>query len=215
MLFHTKLFTVLHSCGIRGNLLHGYVIFFTGRTHCTKVGTKLSDFLALISGVVQGSVIGPMMFLIFINELVWLLDKYGVKVKLFADDVKLYLRIVNDVDILVLQDELTAVYKWANEWQLSVSIENCYILLLGKATNQVVLSVGNSVLLVVQSCHDLGITMTHDLSFSEQMTWSLEHTSMPMPSYVVLSHVISPFFCVHIWFVTPLLEYNSATWSPH
>ena len=165
MLFHTKLFTVLHSCGIRGNLLHGYVIFFTGRTHCTKVGTKLSDFLALISGVVQGSVIGPMMFLIFINELVWLLDKYGVKVKLFADDVKLYLRIVNDVDILVLQDELTAVYKWANEWQLSVSIENCYILLLGKATNQVVLSVGNSVLLVVQSCHDLGITVTHDLSF--------------------------------------------------
>ena len=69
--------------------------FFTGRS--TKVGTKLSScFLALISGVVQGSVIGPLMFFIFINELVWLLDKYGVKVKLFADDMKLYLRIVND-----------------------------------------------------------------------------------------------------------------------
>ena len=86
------------------------------------------------------------MFLIFIDELVWLLDKYGVKVKLFADDMKLYLRILNDVDILVLQDALTAVYNWANEWQLSISIEKCYILSLGKATNQVVLSIGNSVL---------------------------------------------------------------------
>jgi len=46
------------------------------------------------------------MFLIFIDELVWLLDKYGVKVKLFADSMILYLRIVNDVDILVLQDAL-------------------------------------------------------------------------------------------------------------
>jgi len=110
----------------------------------------LSDFLALISGVVQGSVIGPLMFVIFIDELVWLLDKCGVKVKLFADDMKLYLRIVNDVDILVLQDALTAVYKWANEWRLSVSIEKCYIWSLGKATNQVVLSIGNSVLPVVQ-----------------------------------------------------------------
>ena len=134
----------------RTNLFTWLCNFFTGRTRCTKVGTKLSDFLALITGVVQSSVIGPLMFVIFIDELVWLLDKCGVKVKLFADDMKLYLRIVNDVDILVLQDALTAVYKWANEWQLSVSIEKCYIWSLGKATNQVVLSIGNSVLPVVQ-----------------------------------------------------------------
>jgi len=57
----------------------------------------------------------PLTFFLFIDELVWLLDKYGVKIKLCADDMKLYLRIVNDVDILVLQDALTAVYKWANE----------------------------------------------------------------------------------------------------
>jgi len=81
-------------------------------------------------------------------------------VKLFADDMKLYLRIVNDVDILVLQGALTAVYKWANELQLSVSIDKCYTLSLGKATNQVVLPIGNFVLPVVQSCRDLGITMT-------------------------------------------------------
>ena len=68
--------------------------------------SEMWKFKDHISGVVQGSVIGPLMFLIFIDELVWLLDKYGVKVKLFADSMILYLRIVNDVDILVLQDAL-------------------------------------------------------------------------------------------------------------
>jgi len=72
--------------------------FFSGRIHCTKVGNSFSDFLELISGVVRGNVVGPLLFLMYINELIILLDRYGVAVKLFADDVKLYLRIVNSVD---------------------------------------------------------------------------------------------------------------------
>jgi len=51
--------------------------------------------------------------------------------------------------------------------------------------------------------------MIHDLSVNILITRSLKHTSVPMPSYVVLSHVISPFYCMHNWFVRPLLEYNS------
>ena len=65
--------------------------------HCTKVGTAMSDAVLLTSGVVQGSGIGPLMFLMYINELIYILEKYNIKVKLFADDVKMYLKIVNDV----------------------------------------------------------------------------------------------------------------------
>ena len=55
--------------------------------HCTKVGTAMSDAVLLTSSVVQGSGIGPLMFLMYINELIYILEKYNIKVKLFADDV--------------------------------------------------------------------------------------------------------------------------------
>jgi len=71
----------------------------------------LSAVYNLLTGVIQGSVIGPLMFLIYINDLVELLATYNIKAKLFADDVKLYVKVVNSVDVSVLQD---ATRMWAN-----------------------------------------------------------------------------------------------------
>jgi len=56
--------------------------------HQTKVGTALSDAAMLCSGIMQGSGIGPLMFLVYNNELIYLLEQHNVKVKMFADDVK-------------------------------------------------------------------------------------------------------------------------------
>jgi len=77
-----------------------------GRTHSTKVGRSLSEDADLLGGVIQGSVIGPLMFLIFIDELVDILDSFGMKVKVFAHDFKLYMciRIINGVDVTMLQE---------------------------------------------------------------------------------------------------------------
>ena len=77
--------------------------FFSCRIHQTKVGTALSDAAMLCSGVVQVSGIGLLMFLVYINELIYLLEQHNIKVKVFADDVKIYLKIINDVDIVHLQ----------------------------------------------------------------------------------------------------------------
>ena len=51
---------------------------------------------------------------------------------MFADDVKMYLKIINDVDIVYLQAALTSLVEWANEWQLAISIEKCCVLNIGK-----------------------------------------------------------------------------------
>ena len=59
----------------------------TGRTHQIKIETVLSDLAVLLSGVVQGSGIGPLMFLVYINELIHILEEFNINVKLFADDV--------------------------------------------------------------------------------------------------------------------------------
>ena len=73
------------------------------------------------------------MFLVFINELAEVLAKFGIVVKLFADDVKLYVKIMNDVDVCVLQHAIDALCRWAEEWQLTVSIDKCSVLYIGKS----------------------------------------------------------------------------------
>jgi len=85
----------------------------------------------LLSGIIQGNVIGPSMFIIFINELVNLLARFGITVKLFADDAKLYTNIVDTVDGVPLQDAPNALYSWADTWQLPISIDKCYVLNMG------------------------------------------------------------------------------------
>ena len=75
----------------------------------------LSDVAELSSGVIQGSVIGPFMFLTYVNELIGILEEYNIKVKTFADDVKMYVKIVSDMDTGRLQQALTALTNWARE----------------------------------------------------------------------------------------------------
>ena len=71
MLYHmTKLFARLCSYGIRGTLLTWIRNFLSQRTYQTRVDLSLSDVAHLVSGVVQGSGIGPLMFLIYLNELI-------------------------------------------------------------------------------------------------------------------------------------------------
>ena len=91
--------------------------------HQTRVENVLSNIVMLYSGVVQGSGIGPLMFLVYINELIDVLERHNVKVKMFADDVKMYMKIINDVDLAQLQCALNSLAEWAHQWQLAISID--------------------------------------------------------------------------------------------
>jgi hypothetical protein len=86
---HAKLFEKLESFGIAGNLLATIKSFLLGRVQDTKVGDSLSDFKPITFGVPQGSVLGPLLVTIYINDLP---DSLGPHVtsRLFADDIKTY-----------------------------------------------------------------------------------------------------------------------------
>ena len=105
------------------------------------------------------------MFLIFINEIINILENHGIKVKVFADDVKLYLKIVSYIDFTQFQAALHSLYSWANMWQLPISIDKCYALNIGTVVFNASLSINNSILpIVIPSVRDLGITVTSNLS---------------------------------------------------
>jgi len=85
-------------------------------------------------------------------------------VKLFADDVKLYVKITNDVDLSVLQAAINALCQWADTWQLSISVEKSCALCIGKTVQSTPLSIDGVSLPYVSSCRDLGIIVTSDLT---------------------------------------------------
>ena len=110
--------TKLYVYGIRGDVLSCLESYFVKRTHQTKVGACLSSEETLTSGVVQGSGIGPVSFLIYVDDLAKLLERHSIMIKLFADDVKVYMEIVNCDDAKKMQYALDLISKWAEEWQL-------------------------------------------------------------------------------------------------
>jgi len=214
---HKKLFVRLFSYGIRGVLLSWLQQLFTGRTHCTKVGTGLSEDADLLSGVIQGSVIGPLMFLIFIDELVNILASFGIVVKVFADDVKLYIRIINDVDVSTLQEALNLLCTWAEKWQLSLSLDKCCVLFLRLAEPAVSFSLGGVNIRGVSSCRDLGVTVTSDLSPSVHIHNIVvkAHQRSNAIHRCFLSRNVRVLTRAFIAYVRPIVEYNSVVWSPY
>ena len=90
----------------------------------------MSTIRDLSCGVIQGSGIGPLLFITYINELADLLSDYKVIVKLFADDLKLYAEISTDTYTTLFNDALQCINEWANAWQLQICIAKCCVLQL-------------------------------------------------------------------------------------
>ena len=126
-----KLVHKLKKYGITGNLLKFISSFLSDRSQRTRVGRSVPASTRLTSGTVQGSCLGPLFFLIYINDVCKIFDQ-NVKPKLFADDLKLYTSIKSDVDQTMLQMNLTRLAKWAEDWQLLISIRKCCVLNINK-----------------------------------------------------------------------------------
>lgn len=120
---HSKLCYKLKSYGVSGKLLDWISDFLFNRTQAVKINNNLSDYVPVKSGVPQGSVLGPVLFLLYINDIVDLFGN-GLCVKLFADDLKIYAVINDIVDVNLLQAGLDALNVWSDDWQLPISIKN-------------------------------------------------------------------------------------------
>lgn len=214
---HEKLFARLYSYGIRGNLLLFLKKFFSGRCHQTKVGCCLSDVAMLLSGVVQGSGIGPCMFLTYINDLLQELERHNVTVKAFADDVKMYLEIVDDLDTDRLQHVVDVLCKWANEWQLGISVSKCCVLNIGKSVTNVSVRINDCVLPVVKHVRDLGVLISSDLSSSLHVTdvVSRAHKRAAAILRSFVARDVQLLVRAFITYVRPIVEYNTVVWSPY
>ena len=126
---HQRLKTKLRGYGIRGPLLNWIVNYLKDRKQRVVMDGATSDWCSVSSGVPQGSVLGPLLFLIYVNDLP---DKLKSNIKLYADDAKLYREIKSVEDCQILQNDILEMEEWANIWQLTFNPLKCQVLKIGK-----------------------------------------------------------------------------------
>lgn len=212
----SKLLNKLEAYGFGSTLLAWHKAFLTGRSQRVKINNSFSGYFAVVSGVPQGSVLGPLYFMLFINDIVDVVPR-GVGCKLFADDVKLYSIVkefVNDGH-LALQQGLNAISLWSKAWQLNISITKCYSIRYGPGQCSSFFLEGIE-LSRENGGTDLGVFFDGNLKVKSQCSL------VAQKAFKVINMI---FRCFHHYradillkaycsYVRPILEYASVVWSP-
>jgi hypothetical protein len=211
---HPKLFLKLQGYGIKGNLLFWIQAFLTNRTQSVRVGSFLSTTRPVISGIPQGSVLGPIIFNVFINDIT---DNFTyVTAKLYADDVKLYTNLSSPNAVTNFQQHLSLIKSWATTWQIAISHSKCNILELGLHPSHAPYNFSNQYIPRANSIKDLGVLIDpklkfdlhiHDLVCRARQRSSLIHRCF-------LSRNASNLVRAFKIYIRPIVEYASPVWSP-
>ena len=173
-----------------------------------------------------GSVLGPLLFLVFINDLCELIlpeahpTFFADDLKLFSDEIPILSGFLpNHVSSPLLQNALDTLLYWSNLWQLPISLPKCSVLSISnsKSPKPRIYSLGTTNLPQVRSCSDLGVINDDKLTFSNHIlsTTKKVYTQSAMMSRCFLSknpHLLTRAFTSY---VRPILEYASPVWSPH
>ena len=127
---HQRLLKKMESLGITGNILSWVKAFLSDRKQCVRVDDKLSNWITVISGIPQGSVLGPILFVIFINDMPKMVKSMC---QLFADDAKIFrsVHLRDETSNLMIQEDLESLYRWSERWQLPFNTGKCKVLHLG------------------------------------------------------------------------------------
>ena len=112
----------MHEYGVRGQTLRWVKSFFDNRLQSVVLNGTSSDAIPVSSGVPQGSVLGPLLFLAYINDLP---QNINSKVRLFADDTAIYLAWTSANQSVTLQNDLKRLEKWESEWDMEFNPSKC------------------------------------------------------------------------------------------
>ncbi|CAI2726366.1 unnamed protein product [Schistosoma spindalis] len=168
---HNLLINRLKSVGIINPLLQWIKSFLTNRYQITKIDSTTSTPRPISSGVVQGSVLGPLLFIIYINSICKCFSTG--KTYLYADDLKvIYKTDTWDVrsTIQTIQHELNIVDDWCKRWRLELNTEKCGWLCIGDTSLKIKLTINSNALSRLASVTDLGVHYSQRLNFSEHIS---------------------------------------------
>ena len=213
---HPKLLHKLSYYGIHGQTLLWIKGFLSNRSQSVSVNGVHSTPCKVTSGVPQGSVLGPTLFLIYINDIV---GDIKSNIRLFADDTIMYRQVASPADHLKLQQDLERLTSWAGLWQMEFNVKKCYHITLTNKRAPVVLPYYmHGQVLEHVTCYDyLGVRLTGKLNWKEHCD---KISNKANKSLGLVKRTLKP--CTpevkersYKALIRPLLEYASAAWNPH
>lgn len=195
--------------------IHSYL---TNRHQVVRIGNTISSAFPVLSGVPQGSHIGPLLFNLFINDVVDCFPPGSCL--LFADDLKLFRRIETHDDCRQLQKNIDDLDIWCSNNDLSLNIDKCFVISYDRSRTPL----RHNYLLAglplsrQSSIRDLGVLLDEKLSFTEHYNHVVSKAYSMLGFVLRISNEFSDPFVLKSLFISlvrPLLEYGCVVWSPY
>ena len=208
---HNGLILKLQCLGIDGKVLDVIKDFLIGRNFRVSVQGEFSSFKDILSGIPQGSVLGPLLFILFINDLP---DCLMSSVKIFADDLKL---IANLSDKTVIDNDLKSLEDWERKWLLEFNSDKCKVLHVELNDNEHLDYVLNGKKLKkTEQEKDLGVLTSGTLLWNDQIESCISKANQMLCwiSRNLISREKSLMLRVYKTLIRPHLEYCVQLWNP-
>ena len=215
---HIRLMNKLRLYGIQCEVAAWISSFISQRSQLVVVDGSTSDSADVKSGVHEGTVMGPLLFLLFINDLPQMVDP-GTQVRLFADDCLIYRTIKSIHDQVQMQKDLDALQLWGELWVMKFNASKCNILTVSNMENPLTkfCQLNNTILEHVYSATYLGILLHKPLHFSDHNTITANKCNSRLgfirrnlrkcPTQLKQTAYFS--------FVRSPAEYAATIWDPH
>ena len=217
---HKRLLYKLDFYGIRGSThkwIDSWLSERSERSQKVVLYGRASDPVPVLSLVPQGSVLGPVLFLIFINDLP---DNIRSSVRLFSDDCVFYMNIT-PLDCQILQDDLNSLAKWEMDWQMKFNVSKCHSMrvtrLHASRHIQFNYTLHQQTLEQVQSAKYVGLTITDDLDWGQHIS-EIKCRATKTLSFLQRSLALAPRHAKEVAYKTlvrPQLEYAAHIWYPY
>ena len=211
---HLRLLSKVKAHGIDGSIFRWIQSWLGDRQQRVSIDGVKSEWGCVSSGVPQGSVLGPLLFLIYINDL-----DIGISSDLskFADDTKLGRAIRADSDAVVMQEELTILSNWAEKWQMKFNIDKCSVLSIGRNNPLNSYKLNGRILGRTDCERDLGILVSSDLRPRKQCL-NAKNKANRILGFIrrsVSNKSAEVILKLYLALVRPHLDYAVQFWSPY
>ena len=212
---HQRLLEKFRAHSIDGKVLKWIEDWLSGRTQRTVLNGAASDWSPVTSGVPQGSVLGPLAFIIFINDL----DAHTLLISImnkFADDTKCGNVIRNPSDVTTLQQCLDDLVDWADKWGMAFNVKKCKVMHVGRANPRSTYTMNGINLTTTEAERDIGVKVHCTLRPSQQCKEAAQRGNAVLGQISRSFHYRDrrTFIQIYKQYVRPHLEFAVPAWSP-